>query len=880
MLPRYPGLDGAAGEPAGNHGQRDVAALPQACDSARTTAIPNASVKGKFLCAGDQKLYPRGVTYGPFRPDGRGSDFHQPPVVERDFAQMPLHGINAIRIYTVPPRWLLDAALRHDLRVMVGIPWEQHIAFLDSRHRVQSIEDRVRDAVTACTGHPAVLCYAIGNEIPAPIVRWYGRRRVERFLRHLYWVAKEEDPYGLVTYVNYPTTEYLQLPFLDLVCFNVYLESQDRFARYLARLQNVAGDRPLMVTELGLDSRQHGLEAQEEAVSWQLRTAFDAGCAGAFVFSWTDEWHRGGEDIEGWGFGLTQRDRTSKPALDAARQAFAQAPFPIDRPWPRISVIVCCFNEARTISECLDGLQRLDYPDVEVIVVDDGSTDGTAAIAQDYGVRVIRCETNGGLSAARNVGLNAATGSIVAYIDADAYPDPSWLRYLATTFLDTGHVGVGGPNLPPAGDGWLAECIANAPGGPMHVLLSDEEAEHIPGCNMAFRNSCLQEVGGFDPQFRVAGDDVDACWQLRQRGWTLGFSPAAVVWHHRRNSVRTYWKQQAGYGKAEALLARKWPEKYNSAGHLSWAGRMYGSGITRSLAWFRARIYQGPWGSAPFQSIDYPSPGPFESVLLMPEWYLLVSMLLVLGGIGLAWKPLLLSLPAAAIILASLIAQAGLSAARAAFPSARQSRLTRLKFITVTTFLHLLQPLARLVGRFRHGLTPWRWSKRAGLTLPWPRTLTIWSEDWQPSANRLGAIELALQRAGARVLRGGDYDHWDLEVRGGMLGMVRLRMAIEEHGAGQQLVRVRSWPRWSGPGFAAMLLWADREVDSDDARVRASQSGWTIRMRSASSPISSASCCLCAWALLSSAGSAVTGPGRLPDGASSTGLIAVMNRPR
>src|SRR2546422_2688657 len=104
-------------------------------------------------------------------------------------------------------------------------------------------------------------------------------------------------------------------------------------------------------------------------------------------------------------------------------------------------------------------------------------------------------------------------------------------------FRSTSHAAVGGPNLAPPGDGPIAECIARAPGGPVHVLLSDREAEHIPGCNMAFRKARLEAVGGFDPQFRTAGDDVDICWRLEERGWTLGFSAAAMVWHHRRNSV-------------------------------------------------------------------------------------------------------------------------------------------------------------------------------------------------------------------------------------------------------------------------------------------------------------------------------------------------------
>src|SRR5262249_50727946 len=161
----------------------------------------------------------------------------------------------------------------------------------------------------ACAGHPAVLCYVIGNEIPASIVRWYGHRRVERYLERLYRAAKAEDPGGLVTYVNYPSTEYLRLPFLDFVAFNIYLEDQGSLAAYLARLHTIAGERPLIMAEIGLDSLRHGDDTQADTLDWQIRTAFAAGCAGAFVFAWTDEWHRGGYDIEDWNFGLTDRAR-------------------------------------------------------------------------------------------------------------------------------------------------------------------------------------------------------------------------------------------------------------------------------------------------------------------------------------------------------------------------------------------------------------------------------------------------------------------------------------------------------------------------------------------------------------------------------------------
>src|SRR5207253_9662291 len=142
----------------------------------------------------------------------------------------------------------------------------------------------VRAKVRECVGHPALLCYALGNEISAPMARWLGRRKIERYLERLYGAIKAEDPDGLVTYVNYPTTEYLHLPFLDLVCFNVYLETQERLEAYLARLQNIAGDRPLLMGEIGLDSRRNGDYMQADVLDWQIRTIIAAGCAGTFVF--------------------------------------------------------------------------------------------------------------------------------------------------------------------------------------------------------------------------------------------------------------------------------------------------------------------------------------------------------------------------------------------------------------------------------------------------------------------------------------------------------------------------------------------------------------------------------------------------------------------
>jgi GT2 family glycosyltransferase len=764
---------------------------------------------GKFIEVGDRRFWIRGVTYGTFRPGPDGSQFPSQAVVERDFAAMAATGFNAVRTYTMPPTRVLDAAARHGLRVMVGLWWAGHLTFLDDRQREREIVASVRADAQQCAGHPAVLCLSIGNEIPAPIVRWHGAQAVERHLQHLYETVKDVDPSTLVTYVNYPTTEYLELPFLDLVCFNVYLESREQLAAYLARLQNIAGDRPLVMGELGLDSVRNGETAQAASLAWQIRTTFDAGAAGAFVYAWTDEWYAGGQDMDDWAFGLTRRDRTPKPALAAAGDALADVPPAPDASWPEISVILCSYNGARTIRETLEGLRRLAYPRYEVIVVDDGSTDATPAIARGYDVRVIS-GPNRGLSHARNLGMRAARGDIVAYVDDDAWPDPHWLTYLAAEFRRTSHAAIGGPNIPPPDENDVATCVANAPGGPIHVLISDTEAEHIPGCNMAFRKSALEAVGGFDEQFRRAGDDVDVCWRLQEHGMTLGFSPAAMVWHRRRNSIGAYFRQQRGYGEAESMLERKWPDKYNALGHVEWAGRLYGRGAFGGLT-RRTRIYHGTWGGAPFQSVYRAAYSGLSALALTPEWYLLIAALLVFSLVGLSWKPLMAALPLAALGAAVSVACAVRGAATAVFPGVTVERRRRLRLLTA--WLHLVQPLARLRGRLDGGLTPWR--RRGHDTLAFPRatTWTVWTPRRRDPHEWLTSLETVLRRRGHAVGRGGNWDTWDLQIRTGMLGVVRVLMTHEEHGRGRQLVRFRlspcsTTPIVTGLAFIALAMLA------------------------------------------------------------------------
>ncbi len=340
--------------------------------------------------------------------------------------------------------------------------------------------------------------------------------------------------------------------------------------------------------------------------------------------------------------------------------------------------------------------------------------------------------------------------------------------------------------------------------GPIHVLVSDREAEHVPGCNMAFRKDVLEAVGGFDERFEVAGDDVDLCWRLQKAGRTLGFSAGAVVMHRRRDSIRRYLRQQYGYGKAEALLERKWPTHYNRAGSSRWSGRIYEAPAAQTPR-RRSLVRYGTWGSGLFQSV-YDSPHAFTGLLQAPEGLLLIALLGAISALGLLWHPLLVAAPAFLAAIAWIVGAAISSGWRAHHPVPGRPGQETLKRRTVTSLLYLCQPFARLAGRLRNGLSPWRRRAQARPTLPRPRTVEVWSERWREPQAWVEQLQDNLAAAGGFVHSGGPFDRWDLDLRAGALGGVRIRTAVEEHGEGKQLLRAKVWPRATATGRLIVLI--------------------------------------------------------------------------
>ncbi len=240
-------------------------------------------VGGKFFRTGDEKFYVKGFSYGPFAPNANGEALPEPQQLRDDFAHIRRLGGNTIRVYDPPPQWLLDEAQNHGLRVFIDVPWEKHRCFFEDWEALERARQRVQQTARAAADHPAVFAISVANEIPVDVVRFYGSARVERFLEELLGSAKQEAPECLVTYVNFPTTEFLNPAGTDFYCFNVYVHDEAKLGTYLDRLQHIAGNKPLVLGEYGVDSLRHGEEEQARLLSQHVRRVFRHGLAGSFV---------------------------------------------------------------------------------------------------------------------------------------------------------------------------------------------------------------------------------------------------------------------------------------------------------------------------------------------------------------------------------------------------------------------------------------------------------------------------------------------------------------------------------------------------------------------------------------------------------------------
>jgi GT2 family glycosyltransferase len=427
------------------------------------------------------------------------------------------------------------------------------------------------------------------------------------------------------------------------------------------------GDRPLVLRDVSVAGTDNVDEADR---AWMIDTALRCGVGG-----------------------IVAPPTAERPGKDAlAAQLNRRTVRDLDIDWPAMSVVVNTYNDEQTLDECLTHCDRLDYPKLEVIVVDDGSSDATPAIARAHPRAQLVSIPHSGLPTARNVGYEHASGELVVYLDADAYPSLDWPWYLALATIGERIGGSGGPNVPPPDLPASAQIAARSPGSPTPQLLGPDRAKHVPGCNMAFWRPVLDELGGFDALLEGA-EDLELEWRLVESGYEIGYHPAALVWHRRRPGLTRYLRQQRNYGRHYALLEWRYPERFPRGYRLRNAARRLSprrSAAQTSNACV-VRYLTLPRSESPV-------------VELAHQWGMPVAVVLVCAApLGLVRPKLAVPTAAAAAFVGALFTIDVVAAGRG---RRRAQRMLRLR-VAAATF-RLLRPLA-----FRWGhLDGWRDRRR------------------------------------------------------------------------------------------------------------------------------------------------------------------------
>jgi len=234
---------------------------------------------------------------------------------------------------------------------------------------------------------------------------------------------------------------------------------------------------------------------------------------------------------------------------------------------PSISIIIPVKNRPEDIRECLTSLANLDYPKdkVEIIVVNDGSTDSTSKVLPTFDIKVIHLPQSIGASACRNLAAREASGDLLGFTDSDCVPHPHWLRELSPYFNDE-RIGIVGGYVSNFYNQSSLDCYEevksslNMGSSSFKVENDGPSTAYVPSCNLIIRKKAFSKAGGFQEDLTV-GEDVDLCWKTRGLGYHLLYVPKGEVKHKHRNHLLHMSRRRFDYGTSEAILYLRHKDK-------------------------------------------------------------------------------------------------------------------------------------------------------------------------------------------------------------------------------------------------------------------------------------------------------------------------------
>lgn len=234
----------------------------------------------------------------------------------------------------------------------------------------------------------------------------------------------------------------------------------------------------------------------------------------------------------------------------------------MNRNTPFISIIVPVYNCAKTLPACLDSLVALDYPRdcLEIIVVDNGSDDNSAAIARNYPVKLVEELQVKSSYAARNRGIADARGEIIAFTDSDCVVSASWLKEAVKGFKEETTGAVAGEILGYRQENFIEKCLVEMKHMSARASLIYPPLPKIQTANALYRRAVFDAIGLFDPKL-LSGGDADFSWRMQlETEYKIHYRPAAIVYHQHVNSLRSFCRQKAFHGSGEHNLQAKYAD--------------------------------------------------------------------------------------------------------------------------------------------------------------------------------------------------------------------------------------------------------------------------------------------------------------------------------
>lgn len=256
-----------------------------------------------------------------------------------------------------------------------------------------------------------------------------------------------------------------------------------------------------------------------------------------------------------------------------------------------VSVIVPTHNGEATLPALLESLRRLDYPAeaLEVIVVDNRSTDASPAIVARFPeARLVR-QPRPGAYAARNAGLAVARGQILAFTDDDCQVDRAWVRQAVACFADPAVGVVAGRILPRGAQGGVERYLADKREHDPGRTFKPDHPPWAAGGNAFYRRAVFDQLGPFDADM-ISGGDVEMSWRAQLRaGWKLVLCPSAIVWHNHASTLADLFRQQKRYGMGRVQIHQRLPEvqPFEGFGEWYWRWRLLLAGALRLAADYR-----------------------------------------------------------------------------------------------------------------------------------------------------------------------------------------------------------------------------------------------------------------------------------------------------